>query len=337
MLEELQRRDWPDDWVVYAKPLFGGPNYVLHYLARHTHRVAIANHRLVTVTEDRVIIESDPARPRRCSRVERRGSLPMSPNVTQDLFADASVRDATDGGYKHGEVKFSQPLQVRLRQTQLDTALLEALVKADASASSLTLSRLVLPFVALANTDDELMDELTEAILMASAFEQPFNANGEKRTLTERIRSTVQSLWRRDSRQCFEGEAGHCDRPKQTGARCSAADVVGPPEMDRGVVRRSRAEICAPRRTRCPQVGVDSVCASCLAAFTFPLAVKLLLSKEGHYTITDGDVAKCKAVDRLLVADRWNSPENENFSQWQRILMDTKQQELFHHTFTQLM
>ena len=42
------------DWVVYAKPPFGGPSYVLHYLARYTHRVAISNHRIVAVTEDQV-------------------------------------------------------------------------------------------------------------------------------------------------------------------------------------------------------------------------------------------------------------------------------------------
>lgn len=35
------------DWVVYAKPPFGGPEQVLKYLARYTHRVAISNHRLV--------------------------------------------------------------------------------------------------------------------------------------------------------------------------------------------------------------------------------------------------------------------------------------------------
>jgi hypothetical protein len=34
------------DWVVYAKPPFGGPEHVLHYLAQYTHRVAISNHRL---------------------------------------------------------------------------------------------------------------------------------------------------------------------------------------------------------------------------------------------------------------------------------------------------
>jgi len=35
-------------WVVYAKPPFGGPEAVLAYLSRYTHRVAISNHRLVS-------------------------------------------------------------------------------------------------------------------------------------------------------------------------------------------------------------------------------------------------------------------------------------------------
>ena len=36
------------DWVVYAKKPFRGPEHVLQYLARYTHRVAISNHRLVS-------------------------------------------------------------------------------------------------------------------------------------------------------------------------------------------------------------------------------------------------------------------------------------------------
>ena len=42
------------DWVVYAKPPFGGPEHVLHYLARYTHRVAISNHRLVAFHDRKV-------------------------------------------------------------------------------------------------------------------------------------------------------------------------------------------------------------------------------------------------------------------------------------------
>jgi Putative transposase/Transposase zinc-binding domain len=42
------------DWVVYAKPPFGGPAQVLKYLARYTHRVAISNHRLLSLADGKV-------------------------------------------------------------------------------------------------------------------------------------------------------------------------------------------------------------------------------------------------------------------------------------------
>jgi len=42
------------DWVVYLKPPFGGPEYVLHYLGRYTHRVAISNHRLISFIDGQV-------------------------------------------------------------------------------------------------------------------------------------------------------------------------------------------------------------------------------------------------------------------------------------------
>jgi Putative transposase/Transposase zinc-binding domain len=45
---------WQAEWVVYAKPPFGGPEQVLKYLARYTHRVAISNARLVKVEDDQV-------------------------------------------------------------------------------------------------------------------------------------------------------------------------------------------------------------------------------------------------------------------------------------------
>jgi len=42
------------DWVIYAKPPFGGPDHVLRYLGRYTHRVAISNHRLVLFADGEV-------------------------------------------------------------------------------------------------------------------------------------------------------------------------------------------------------------------------------------------------------------------------------------------
>ncbi len=49
-LRPLFRRDW----IVYSKPPFGGPEYVLQYLGRYTHRVAISNHRLVSLADGQV-------------------------------------------------------------------------------------------------------------------------------------------------------------------------------------------------------------------------------------------------------------------------------------------
>ncbi|MER9185267.1 IS91 family transposase [Mesorhizobium sp. M0767] len=43
------------EWVVYAKPPFGGPEQVLAYLGRYTHRVAIANSRLVSMADGKIV------------------------------------------------------------------------------------------------------------------------------------------------------------------------------------------------------------------------------------------------------------------------------------------
>jgi hypothetical protein len=46
---------WKDaEWVVYAKPPFGGPQQVLEYLGRYTHRVAISNQRLLALESGQV-------------------------------------------------------------------------------------------------------------------------------------------------------------------------------------------------------------------------------------------------------------------------------------------
>ena len=49
-IDELSKKDW----VVCAKPPFGGAEHILQYLARYTHRIAISNHRIVSVDESHV-------------------------------------------------------------------------------------------------------------------------------------------------------------------------------------------------------------------------------------------------------------------------------------------
>ena len=50
----FRRTLFRENWVVYAKRPFGGPEHVSHYLARYTHRVAISNYRLLNVTDQEV-------------------------------------------------------------------------------------------------------------------------------------------------------------------------------------------------------------------------------------------------------------------------------------------
>jgi len=58
------------DWVVYAKPSFGGPEAVLAYLSRYTHRVAISNHRLVSADADTVAFRWKDYRIKRGDRMK---------------------------------------------------------------------------------------------------------------------------------------------------------------------------------------------------------------------------------------------------------------------------
>jgi hypothetical protein len=41
-------------WIVYAKQPFGGPQQVIEYLGRYTHKIAISNHRIVSIENDKV-------------------------------------------------------------------------------------------------------------------------------------------------------------------------------------------------------------------------------------------------------------------------------------------
>jgi hypothetical protein len=41
-------------WIIYAKQPFGGPQQVIEYLGRYTHKVAISNHRITSIKDDQV-------------------------------------------------------------------------------------------------------------------------------------------------------------------------------------------------------------------------------------------------------------------------------------------
>ena len=67
LLRSLRRREW----VVYSKPPFGGPEHVLKYLARYTHRIAISNGRLLSFENGQVYFRWRDSRHQNRSSVMR--------------------------------------------------------------------------------------------------------------------------------------------------------------------------------------------------------------------------------------------------------------------------
>jgi hypothetical protein len=105
-------------FVVYAKPPFGGPQRALAYLARHTHRTAIANSRLVAVDDEEVSFSyKDYRRGGRC-RVMRlaahefiRRFLPRVPPDGFHRIRHYGFLAKGDRGEKLARVR--EPLQVQ--------------------------------------------------------------------------------------------------------------------------------------------------------------------------------------------------------------------------------
>ena len=64
-------------WVVYAKPPFSGPQAVLAYLSRYTHRVAISNHRLIVLDETGVTFRYKDYRR---DNADRQSTMTLSPD-----------------------------------------------------------------------------------------------------------------------------------------------------------------------------------------------------------------------------------------------------------------
>lgn len=54
VFERFRKQFYRKKWVLYSKPPFGGPKEVIRYLGRYTHRIAISNHRILSVEDGRV-------------------------------------------------------------------------------------------------------------------------------------------------------------------------------------------------------------------------------------------------------------------------------------------
>jgi hypothetical protein len=95
-LRQLFRKDW----VVYAKRPFRGPEYVLQYLARYTHRVAISNHRLIAYQDGKVSFRYRITPPATRSRRSPLVRMSSSAGSFCTSFREASFESATSGSWR---------------------------------------------------------------------------------------------------------------------------------------------------------------------------------------------------------------------------------------------
>jgi hypothetical protein len=203
----------------------------------------------------------------------------------------------------------------------VDEPFLQALNTATASATSTTIDRLrtALGFVALANTDDELMDDAADAILMGSAFEQLFEeGEGKARKLTTAFG------------ELFIGCGSITVETTQATAAHSGIKVVtSKPEYEAAqkkwwMHKVWMRELYALRsdyvheRHAAGNKGWSPPQHLVMAAFVFPITVKKLLAPEGFYTLTEGDEVRCVSMDKLLLADSWRWHDDQ--TGWNQIL-----------------
>lgn len=199
------------------------------------------------------------------------------------------------GGYQHGELTFNLPIHCSIRDyADVDDDFLNALDDADAGqARTIDRLRTALPFVLLANTDDEVMLELSEAILMASAFEQLLGSKDGKYRLSKIFGDLFAQF-----------------------GRALVSDACATRRQDTDLewwIHRKWIKELYELRNKAAHQGTDtsrmwgwnSFEHLVMAAHVFPLTVKLLLVQDGYYQLSDDDRIGCLAVDRLLSSTRW--------------------------------
>jgi hypothetical protein len=230
-----------------------------------------------------------------------------------------------NGGYRHGEFKVNVPVQVSLRDfAEIDEDFLAALDRADAAGSE-TMKRLrtAMPFVRLANTDDDVMTEHAEAVLMGAAFEQLFGGFGKYQT-GKAFAALLAPF----------GKQTVADALKVRPHIRIDADPARAAAQPDWFVHQKWLEELYELRNDVIHDGTDQGRNwgwqlhehLVMAAFVFPLAVKLLLQQEGHYRLSSADEAQCKAVDQLLAVVDCDSEDEEEADgrAWHKIVTDTK-------------
>jgi len=205
-------------------------------------------------------------------------------------------------GRKHGNIRFTVPPQADSRDAvPLDTGLVEALNKA-LTGNGQVMRRLkpALAFLSLATTDSDATRTPAEVILMAAAFEQLLNAH-KARDLSQKLGDLFQSFGSVTVGNVLTARPGIAvDRRYATA---------------QGTWFAHRKWIEEFYQLRNAYVHGESLSARTwgwtpfehlvMAAFVFPLTVKLILLQQGCYILSRTGRVHCGALDLLLGSTQW--------------------------------
>src|SRR5262249_44105186 len=113
------------DWVVYAKPPFAGPEQVLAYLGRYTHRVAIANSRLLSLADGKISFTWKDYRAAGKTKVMTLNANEFIRRFLLHALPDGSARPRHYGFLANGSRGDSLALCRRLLEARLTSAVRE--------------------------------------------------------------------------------------------------------------------------------------------------------------------------------------------------------------------
>ena len=246
----------------------------------------------------------------------------------------ARKRDGSQwhGGYNHGETRFSLPLQCSLNSPAfVDETLLAGLDKASLEESE-TIERLrfALPFVILANTDDDIIDAAAEAILMGSAFEQLFGSDEKAYALGRLFGKLFEACGNVRVEEAMKVRPIKIDDSTPERALAQPNWWIHRKWIEE--LHRLRSAAVHEGRTDSHDRGWYPFEHLLMAAHVFPLAVKMLLAREGYYTLSEEDRARCKAVDKLLAVTDWDQ-DTEDGPRWNQIMAETARSERFENVW----
>jgi len=233
----------------------------------------------------------------------------------QDIAIRVRRRDGSliNGGFEHGKVLFSVPIQCSLQQRyKIDENLLLALEKVK-SPQMRRIKQSIMLFNQ-ANTDSDSIMTDREIVLLASAYEQLFDDCFGADDLACKVSTLMDGYGSR--------KVGESDRKK-------LIKIKKPEEKEWHLNRKWMQELYHLRNTYThgndPSErtwGWSVLEHLVMATFFFPRIVKMLLAQQSLYVLSKEDKKELYCIDNLLELKEWakKSKENNNTSNWENVL-----------------